>query len=67
MYPYCFTQEIRYFCLVDKVYGMSGIPTKFIVDKAGMIRFKHTGFSGGPDAVVDEISMMIDMANEPAR
>ncbi len=44
-------------------YKVSGIPTKFIIDKAGNIRFMKVGFSGNTDQMVDEISQMISMVN----
>lgn len=43
-------------------YGVTGIPTKFIIDKDGNIRFKFVGFSGGNDLAVEEISAMIELA-----
>ncbi len=43
-------------------YKVSGIPTKFVVDKNGNIRFKSTGFSGNNDEMVNELTMMIEMA-----
>lgn len=43
-------------------YGVTGIPTKFIVDKNGNIRFTSIGFGGSDDKLVDELSMMIDIA-----
>ncbi len=43
-------------------YGVEGIPTKFVVDKNGIIRFKSVGFSGNDDDLVTELSMMIEMA-----
>lgn len=43
-------------------FGVSGIPTKFIIDKDGNIRFKSVGFNGNDDALVFELSTMIDMA-----
>jgi len=46
-------------------FDVSGIPTKFIIDKAGNIRFKYIGYGGTPEALVDEVSNMIDMANNP--
>ena len=49
----------------DKVvadFKVSGIPTKFVIDKTGNIRFKSVGFSGNDDALVDEVSMMVEMA-----
>ncbi len=42
-------------------YKVSGIPTKFIIDKNGKIRFKSVGFGGNTDEMVDEIGVMIDM------
>lgn len=45
-------------------YNVSGIPTKFIIDGEGKIRFRLTGFSGSKEAAVDEISMMIDIVRE---
>jgi thiol-disulfide isomerase/thioredoxin len=48
----------------DKVitsFKVDGIPTKFIIDQKGSIRFKSVGFSGSDDKLVDEISSMINM------
>ncbi len=42
-------------------YKVSGIPTKFIIDKNGKIRFKSVGFSGNTDEMVEEIGLMIEM------
>ncbi len=50
---------------VNKVvesYKVTGIPTKFVIDKNGNIRFKFTGFSGGEDAAVEEVAAMIELA-----
>jgi thiol-disulfide isomerase/thioredoxin len=49
---------------VVESFGISGIPTKFILDKNGNIRFKVTGFTGTDEAVVEELSAMIDMAGK---
>jgi thiol-disulfide isomerase/thioredoxin len=43
-------------------FGVSGIPTKFVVDKQGKIRFKSIGYAGSTDALVDELSLMIEVA-----
>lgn len=43
-------------------YGVSGIPTKFIINKDGKIQFTSVGFGGDNDELVEEISMMIGMA-----
>jgi thiol-disulfide isomerase/thioredoxin len=47
---------------VVESFKVSGIPTKFIIDGKGNIRFKVTGFSGGNEEAVAEISKMIEMA-----
>ena len=44
-------------------YGVSGIPTKFIIDGEGNIRFKSIGFEGSDDRLVEEISTVISMVN----
>ena len=43
-------------------FNVTGIPTKFIIDKTGTIRFKSIGFDGSDDKLVSELSAMIDMA-----
>ena len=43
-------------------FKVDGIPTKFIIDGNGNIRFKHVGYDGSDDAVVSVVSSMIDMA-----
>lgn len=43
-------------------YKVEGIPAKFVIDGNGRIRFKLTGFSGGDDAAVQELSTMIELA-----
>ena len=45
-------------------FKVSGIPTKFILDKNGNIRFKAVGFSGKDDELVDELDTMIEMASK---
>ena len=47
--------------VVDQ-FKVSGIPTKFVIDKNGVIRFKAIGFDGSDDKLVTELSTMIDMA-----
>jgi thiol-disulfide isomerase/thioredoxin len=44
-------------------FKVNGIPTKFIIDKNGNIRFKSIGFGGNDDALIDEVNMMVDMAS----
>lgn len=46
-------------------YGVDGIPTKFIIDKDGNIRFKYIGYSGTPEKLLEEVTDMVDMAGNP--
>ncbi|MBC7350499.1 MAG: redoxin domain-containing protein [Candidatus Aminicenantes bacterium] len=49
----------------DKVvadYGVSGIPTKFVIDPKGKIRFKSIGFEGDSEKMIKEIKLMIELA-----
>lgn len=45
-------------------FKVEGIPTKFILDKNGKVRFKSVGFGGNESQAVDEISAMIQLAEE---
>jgi thiol-disulfide isomerase/thioredoxin len=45
-------------------YGVSGIPTKFVIDGSGVIRFEFSGFYAGDDAALAEISSMIEMCKK---
>ena len=42
-------------------YDVAGIPTKFIIDKNGNIRFKSVGFDGSAEGLVEELSNMIEI------
>ncbi|SDD78605.1 Thiol-disulfide isomerase or thioredoxin [Mucilaginibacter pineti] len=46
-------------------FGVTGIPTKFILDKNGNIRFKVVGYSGSTNGVFNEVSTMIDLLKDP--
>jgi peroxiredoxin len=43
-------------------FGVSGIPTKFVIDKTGKIRFKSVGFNGNDDELLKEMSLMVELA-----
>jgi len=45
-------------------YGVSAIPAKFIIDTAGNIVFKLTGFTGNDAAALEEISERINLAKK---
>jgi peroxiredoxin len=42
-------------------FKVSGIPTKFVIDKAGNIRFKYVGYSGSTERVAQEVINMVDL------
>jgi len=46
-------------------FDVQGIPTKFVLDGNGNIRFTHIGWDGSTEGLVDEVSTMIDMAAKP--
>ena len=50
---------------VVSAFDVSGIPTKFVIDKAGNIRFKYIGYSGSTDKVLDEVVNMIELTANP--
>jgi thiol-disulfide isomerase/thioredoxin len=50
---------------VVSAFGVEGIPTKFIIDKNGNIRFKRIGFDGTPEQLRDEVSSLIEIAANP--
>ncbi|GAA0881895.1 hypothetical protein GCM10009120_04910 [Sphingobacterium siyangense subsp. cladoniae] len=45
-------------------YGVSGIPTKLVIDRKGRIRFKTVGIHSTDEETVDEISTMIEILKE---
>ena len=47
--------------VVDK-YKVSGIPTKFIIDPNGILRFKAIGFNGDTESTAKELEEMIGLA-----
>lgn len=49
--------------VVEK-YQVSGIPAKFIIDGKGYIRYKAKGFTGDQEAVMEELTAMIEKAKE---
>jgi len=50
---------------VVTAYGVEGIPTKFVLDGTGNIRFMHIGWDGSEEGLVDEVSTMIDLTAHP--
>lgn len=44
-------------------YGIKGIPTKIIIGPEGHIRFKSVGYLGNNEELLQEIQMMVELAN----
>ncbi len=66
-YPFEVLMDLKNADGINKVvedYKVSAIPTKFVIDKNGNIRFKFTGAGSGDDAVVEEIAAMIELVNK---
>ena len=60
--PYTFDVLMDNDRKVVSSYGVEGIPTKFIIDKQGRIRFTSVGYNGSTDKTVMEMEAMIEMA-----
>lgn len=50
---------------VVSMFNINSIPTKFIIDKNGNIRFKYVGYSGSSEAVLDEVVNMVELTTDP--
>jgi hypothetical protein len=46
-------------------YGVSGIPTKFILGPDQRIHFVSKGFGGNNDELFEELKVMIEMTRQP--
>lgn len=45
-------------------YGITGIPTKIFIDKEGKLRFRSIGGSDNVEAIVDEMSLRIELLKD---
>jgi thiol-disulfide isomerase/thioredoxin len=48
---------------VAQSFGVQGIPAKFVINRKGVIKYSHAGYVG-EDEAVDEIKLMIELANK---
>jgi peroxiredoxin len=46
-------------------YGQSLIPTQYVIDKKGNIRFESIGFDGRTEHLANEVDYMIELASKP--
>ena len=49
---------------LSKSFGVGPIPHKMVIDKKGVLRFSEVGYMGSPSELVDEISMMVELARK---
>ncbi|WP_316821566.1 TlpA disulfide reductase family protein [Pedobacter gandavensis] len=47
---------------LTKKYKVAGIPAKFVIDKAGNVRYALSGFTGATDAAFEEVNVLIETA-----
>lgn len=52
--------------IVVSDFKVSGIPTKFVIDKDSNIRFRSSGYNGAEDGLINELTAMIELANSTA-
>jgi thiol-disulfide isomerase/thioredoxin len=51
----------------DKIianYNVSGIPTKFVIDPKGNVKYTSVGYNGNADELVQELSLMVENAKK---
>lgn len=63
---YDFTVPLDLDSKVSTSYKVTGIPTKFVIDQQGNVRYKSIGFSGSAEKTVDEISLVVDLLSAKA-
>lgn len=63
-HPYDFTVPIDGSQRVANSYKVRGIPTKVVIDGNGRVRYRAVGYSGNPEATVDELTMVVEMLKE---
>ncbi len=61
---YPFHVLMDYDSKVIEQYKVTGIPTKFVIDKENNIRFKTVGFGGSADNLVEELTSMIEWTRQ---
>jgi len=49
------------------LFGVNGIPAKFILDKTGQIQFSSLGFDGDEEKLFNEMEVMIALCENPAK
>ncbi len=63
-HPYTFVVPIDGQQKVANAYKVQGIPTKVIIGPDGRVRYRHVGYSGDPEATVNELTLVVEMLKE---
>lgn len=64
-YPFHVLMDLEH--KVVKDFGVSGIPTKFVIGPDQKIRFTAVGYSGNNEELVEELKTMIEMVKENSK
>ncbi|GAB3883976.1 redoxin family protein [Spirosoma agri] len=49
---------------VSKAYKVQGIPTKVVIGPNGRVRYRQIGYSGDPEATVNELTLVVEMLKD---
>ncbi|WP_338868238.1 TlpA disulfide reductase family protein [Spirosoma sp. SC4-14] len=63
-HSYNFTVPVDGSQRVSKAYKVLGIPTKVVIDPKGRVRYRQIGYSGNPEATVNELTLVVEMLKE---
>lgn len=63
-HSYPFTVPLDGSQRVSKAYNVQGIPTKVVIDPKGRVRYRQIGYSGDPEATVNELTLVVEMLKE---
>ncbi|QMW06016.1 TlpA disulfide reductase family protein [Spirosoma foliorum] len=63
-HPYNFVVPLDSQQKVSNAYKVQGIPTKVVIGPNGRVRYRQIGFSGDPEATVNELALVVEMLKE---
>lgn len=63
-HAYPFTVPLDGSQRVSKAYKVLGIPTKVVIDPNGRVRYRQIGYTGDPEATVNELTLVVEMLKE---
>lgn len=62
--PYPFVVPLDLQQKVSTAYGVLGIPTKVVIGPDGRIRYRAIGYTGTPEATVNEVTLVVELLKE---